>query len=242
MADKEAALLEKDGGDAAYKRRSYDTALSHYTNAMRLDPTEMTYIYHSAKTHLKKKEFAESIRFCTRAIKVGKEQKASVKMVAKAMAMRGRAHKGLGDMAKYREEVEKAVNFLKTIAQVKFEKERWEECMDFCMEARMLAGDNGLLDPVIWEPHPELDDLSDKAFQKYKQGPGPDTIKKQAKMLKTEIQMLSPDMDLKDITVEYNSDEKEFVVSINHNGGHGEARYKDVGLGKLVCQDGPNIE
>ena len=149
MADKEAALLEKYGGDAAYKRRSYDTALSHYANAMRLDPTEMTYIYHIAKTHLKKKDFAESIRFCTRAIKVGKEQKASVKMVAKAMAMRGRAHKGLGDMAKHREEVEKAVNFLKTIAQVKFEKERWEECIDFCQRAYEMGKEDDLVDAEV---------------------------------------------------------------------------------------------
>ena len=242
MSEVEKTLQEKNLAQEAYKRKEYDTSILHYSNAMRLNPKDMTFIYHVAKIHFEKKSYSESISFCSRAIKVGKEQKANVKMVAKAMAMRGRAHKGLGDMAKHREEVEKAVNFLKTIAQVKFQKERWEECMDFCMEARILAGENGLLDPVYWEPHPELDYLSDKAFQKYKQGPGPDTIKKQAKMLKTEIQMLSPDMDLKDITVEYNSDEKEFVVNINHNGGHGEARYKDVGMGRLVCQDGPNIE
>ena len=45
MTDKAKTLLEKTGGDAAYRRKSYDAAISHYTNAMRLDPTEMTYDY-----------------------------------------------------------------------------------------------------------------------------------------------------------------------------------------------------
>ena len=45
MTDKVNVLLEKTAGDAAYRRKSYDAAISHYTNAMRLDPTEMTYDY-----------------------------------------------------------------------------------------------------------------------------------------------------------------------------------------------------
>ena len=239
MADKEIALLEKNGGDAAYKRKSYDTAISHYSNAMRLDPTEMTHIYHIAKTHLKKKNYAECITFCTRAIKVGKEQKANVKMVAKAMAMRGKAHKKRGEMEKFKEDIEKAMNFLKTIAEVKFRKERWEECMEFCLLAQGIGQENELVDSAHWDP--ELMELSGKAFEKYKQGPGADTIKRQAEVLKLEIQGYNPDMDLKDISVEYNSDTKEFVANINHKGGHGEVRFKDVGLGRLVAQDNPNM-
>ena len=83
MTDKVNILLEKTRGDAAYRRKSYETAISHYTNAMRLDSTEMSYIYSIAKMHFKKKDYAECVGFCTTAIKVGKEQKANVKTVAR---------------------------------------------------------------------------------------------------------------------------------------------------------------
>ena len=159
------------------------------------------------------------------------------------MAMRGRAHKGLGEMEKYREDVKKAMNFLKTIAQVKFGKERWEECMEFSHLAIEIGEECALLDGVDpWKKDPELIELSQNAFQKYKKGPGDDTIKKQEKKLKLSIQGYNPGMDLEDIAVQYNSDTKEFVANINYKGGHGEVRFKDVGLGRLVAQDGPNIE
>ena len=83
MTDKVHVLLEKTAGDAAYRRKSYDAAISHYTNAMRLDSTEMSYIYSIAKVHLKKKNYTECVKFCTTAIKVGKEQRANVKTVAR---------------------------------------------------------------------------------------------------------------------------------------------------------------
>ena len=240
MADKVNALLEKNGGDAAYQRKSYDTAISHYSNAMRLDPTEMSYIHQIAKVCLKKKDYAECVKFCTMAIKVGKEQRANVKMVAKAMAMRGRAHKKLGEIEKFKEDTEKAMNFLKTIAQVKFGKERWEECIEFCLLAQEIGQENCLVAPDYWDP--ELMELSSKAFQEFKQVPGADSIKRREKKLQREIQMLNPDMDLDDITVQYSPDTKEFVADIDHNGGKGQVRFKEYGnTGALVAQDGPNM-
>lgn len=135
MSDQEQALKEKSLAQEAYKIKEYDTSLAHYSNAMTLNPKEMTFIYHIAKIHLEQKNYTESIRFCTKAIKVGKEQKANVKMVAKAMAMRGRAHKGRGETDKFEEDIYKAVDFLKMIAHVKYEKESWTECLDFCQRA-----------------------------------------------------------------------------------------------------------
>ena len=144
MSDLEKALEEKNLAQEAYRRKEYDTSILHYSNAMRLNPKDTTFIYHIAKIYFEKKRYSESIKFCSRAIKVGKEQKANVKMVAKTMAMRGRAHKKLGDVEKFREDTEKAMNFLKKVAEVKFGKGRWEECMEFCLEAQCIGQENVL--------------------------------------------------------------------------------------------------
>jgi len=147
MSDEEKARKEKDLGQEAYKRKEYDLALTHYSNAARLNPKEMNFIYQTAKIHLEQKNYAESIRLFTKAIKVGKEQKANVKMVAKAMAMRGRAHKGKGETDKFEKDIKKAVDFLKMIAHVKYDKEKWAECIDFCERAlEMGKEENNLVD------------------------------------------------------------------------------------------------
>ena len=149
MSEEKKALEEKNLGQEAYKRKEYDVAISHYSNATRLNPKEMTFIYHIAKIHLEQKNYAESIRFSTKAIKVGKEEKANVKMVAKAMAMRGRAHKECGETTKYEEDIDKAVKFLTMIAYVKFDKERWAECIDFCQRAYEMGEENDFVDAEV---------------------------------------------------------------------------------------------
>ena len=141
MNEEEKAQKERHLGQEAYKRKDYDVALAHYSNAAKLDTKEMSFIFHIAKIHLEQKNYAESIRLFTKAIKVGKEQKANVKMVAKAMAMRGRAYKEHGETDKFEKDIEKAVDFLKMIAHVKYDKERWAECVDFCQRALDMGKD-----------------------------------------------------------------------------------------------------
>ena len=86
MSDKEKSLKLKDRGQEAYQKKEYDEAISHYSNASNLNPKEMTVIYKIAKIHLEQKNYAESINFFTKAIKVGKEQHKNVKMAAKIMS------------------------------------------------------------------------------------------------------------------------------------------------------------
>ena len=146
MTDEEKALAEKNLGHKAHKKKDYDVALFHYSKAMRLNPKEMTYIFHTARIHFEQKNYVESIKFCTKAYKVGKEQKANVKMVAKALAMRGKAYKGLGETKKFEEDIEKAIKFLSTIAYVKFDKERWAECIEFSQRALDTGNEIGVVD------------------------------------------------------------------------------------------------
>lgn len=41
-------MKEKEAGNAAYKKKDFTTALSHYDKAIALDPTNMTFISNKA--------------------------------------------------------------------------------------------------------------------------------------------------------------------------------------------------
>lgn len=45
------ALKEKELGNSAYKNKDFETALKHYEEAVKHDPTNMTYISNQAGTH-----------------------------------------------------------------------------------------------------------------------------------------------------------------------------------------------
>ena len=43
MLSARKALAEKELGNAAYKKKDFETALTHYGNAIELDPYDITY-------------------------------------------------------------------------------------------------------------------------------------------------------------------------------------------------------
>lgn len=49
---KAQALKEKEAGNAAYKKKDFDTAIQHYTKAMELDDEDISYILNRAATYL----------------------------------------------------------------------------------------------------------------------------------------------------------------------------------------------
>jgi stress-induced-phosphoprotein 1 len=49
---KAQAQLEKEQGNAAYKKKDFDAAIAHYTKAMELDDEDISYILNRAATHL----------------------------------------------------------------------------------------------------------------------------------------------------------------------------------------------
>lgn len=49
---KAQALKEKEVGNAAYKKKDFDTAIQHYTKAMELDNEDISYIMNRAATYL----------------------------------------------------------------------------------------------------------------------------------------------------------------------------------------------
>ena len=89
------ALAEKEKGNAAYKKKNFAVALEHYTKASELDPSDMTYLTNLAAVYFEQKEFTKCIELCTKAIEVGRENRADFKLIAKAYTRIGTAYKKL---------------------------------------------------------------------------------------------------------------------------------------------------
>ncbi len=70
-----SALDEKNAGNAAYKKRDFETAKSHYNKAIALDPTDMTFISNLAAVNFEEKNYDEVIELCAKAVEVGRENR-----------------------------------------------------------------------------------------------------------------------------------------------------------------------
>lgn len=89
------ALDEKEKGNAAYKKKSFAAALEHYNKAVELDPTDMTYLTNLAAVYFEQKDYTKCVELCTRAIDVGRENRADFKLIAKAYTRIGNSYKKL---------------------------------------------------------------------------------------------------------------------------------------------------
>ncbi|KAF8109856.1 LOW QUALITY PROTEIN: hypothetical protein N665_0090s0038 [Sinapis alba] len=96
---KEKALKEKEMGNAAYKKKDFETAIKHYCtlHTMEIDDEYISYITNRAAVHLEMGKYDECIKDCDKAVERGRELRSDYKMVAKALTRKGTA---LGKMAK----------------------------------------------------------------------------------------------------------------------------------------------
>eukprot|EP00118_Oscarella_pearsei_P025263 m.307856 g.307856 ORF g.307856 m.307856 type:complete len:553 (+) comp42942_c0_seq1:67-1725(+) len=88
---KKQAKEEKDLGNAAYKKKDFESALEHYDKAMELDPTDMSFWTNKAAVLLEMGDFDGCIRECEKAVEVGRENRAPFSLVAKAFTRMGNA-------------------------------------------------------------------------------------------------------------------------------------------------------
>ena len=95
---KEAALAEKEKGNAAYKAKDFDVAIKHYDAAIALDPKEISFLSNRAAVKFEQAKYAESIEDCEKAIEVGRENRADYKAIARAMTRIGSCHVKQGDL------------------------------------------------------------------------------------------------------------------------------------------------
>lgn len=88
---KAEALKEKEAGNAAYKKKDFDTAIQHYTKAMELDDEDVSYLLNRAATYLEMGQYDDCIKDCDKAVERGREVRADYKMIAKALTRKGTA-------------------------------------------------------------------------------------------------------------------------------------------------------
>lgn len=92
------ALDAKELGNAAYKKKEFETALEHYGRAMELDPENMTYLTNRAAVYLEQARYPECIEECERAVELGREHCADYKSIARALSRIGMAYMKLPDL------------------------------------------------------------------------------------------------------------------------------------------------
>ncbi|KAK4287764.1 hypothetical protein Pmani_015365 [Petrolisthes manimaculis] len=104
------AMKEKEAGNAAYKKKEFDAALSHYDKAIALDTSDMTFISNKAAVYFEMQKFQDCISTCQKAVEVGRENRADFKLIAKAFTRIGNAHKSLKEYAKAKQFFEKSLS------------------------------------------------------------------------------------------------------------------------------------
>ncbi|CAI0476852.1 unnamed protein product [Linum tenue] len=103
---KAQALKEKELGNAAYKKKDFETAIAHYTKAIELYDEDISFITNRAAVYLEMGKYEECIKDCDKAVERGRELRSDYKMVARALTRKGSA---LVKMAKTSKDYEPAI-------------------------------------------------------------------------------------------------------------------------------------
>ncbi|CAI5516547.1 unnamed protein product [Closterium sp. Naga37s-1] len=110
-ARRQEAVREKEAGNAAYKRKEFESAVEHYSKAIELDDSDVTFLTNRAAVFLEMGkikhcllrcslltpalpsclQYAECIADCDRAVERGREVHADFKVVARALTRKGTA-------------------------------------------------------------------------------------------------------------------------------------------------------
>ncbi|KAG5675088.1 hypothetical protein PVAND_005020 [Polypedilum vanderplanki] len=108
--NKKLAKKEKDEGNAAYKKKDFATALTHYNKAIEHDPTDITFYSNIAAVYFEQKDFRKCISECEKGIEVGRENRADYKLIAKALARIANSYKKLGEYKNAKTYYEKSLS------------------------------------------------------------------------------------------------------------------------------------
>ncbi|XP_057518652.1 hsp70-Hsp90 organizing protein 2-like [Amaranthus tricolor] len=103
---KRLAQKEKEAGNAAYKKKEFEEAITHYSKAMELDDEDISFLTNRAAVYLEMGKYDECIKDCDNAVERGRELRSDYKMIARALTRKGTA---LAKMAKTSKDYEPAI-------------------------------------------------------------------------------------------------------------------------------------
>ena len=120
-------------GDMAFERKEFTRALEHYVEAVEKDPNKMASHLNCAETHLKLKNFVESIKCYEKAISVGKKTQEDSKVIAGCFAKLGNVYRV---SAKKKEFTKALKNYAKAIEMDPNEITYYLKCGEIHFEAK----------------------------------------------------------------------------------------------------------
>ncbi|PSS09762.1 Hsp70-Hsp90 organizing protein [Actinidia chinensis var. chinensis] len=103
---KAQAQKEKEAGNAAYKKKDFETAIERYTKAIELDDEDISFLTNRAAVYLEMGKYDECVKDCDKAVERARELRSDYKMVARALTRKGTA---LVKMAKCSRDYEPAI-------------------------------------------------------------------------------------------------------------------------------------
>ncbi|CAA7391681.1 unnamed protein product [Spirodela intermedia] len=88
---KAEAQKEKEAGNAAYKRKEFETAIQHYGKALELDDEDISFLTNRAAVYMEMGKYEDCIKDCDKAVERGRELRSDFKMIARALTRKGTA-------------------------------------------------------------------------------------------------------------------------------------------------------
>jgi len=85
-------MEQKNRGNEYFKKKNFAMAKKCYFNAIQDDPTNVIFYSNLAAAHYEENNHSECIKACKEAFKVGKDNNADHKIIAKVLARMGRAY------------------------------------------------------------------------------------------------------------------------------------------------------
>uniref|UniRef100_A0A915ELG7 Stress-induced-phosphoprotein 1 n=1 Tax=Ditylenchus dipsaci TaxID=166011 RepID=A0A915ELG7_9BILA len=92
------AIVEKNLGNEAYKKKDFAAAHQHYDKAIELDPASIVFLSNKAAVYFEQGLYEDCIKQCEKAIEVGRAHRADYTLISKAYARMANASIKLGKL------------------------------------------------------------------------------------------------------------------------------------------------